>query len=580
MLYGKSRLVIPLLLLITVCPALAGEIDLAADTTADLTALTRRVQTGASLDTFDIDVPTPLAIGIDDVGWKRGWSTANHGGPWRVGMRNGRYMVWEDYESLVYVAQTVNARLQSLFVMCEFDRSNICADYPTTTQDGNSWDNSALTDANDFVIMEYVKDNAAYIEFGLHGVGHEHWEDGDRTRAEFANQPGGNTPWPFSVVHGHMECFERLIDQYGITFPKSFVPPSHAYYYEPSDPNDTGGLMNAWGVKYGVQLTTYLTDHGLMVLPRKFQVNWDQVGRAPTSLISKSYSWEGAHWANFVEHDPADNHTAADKWISWFNLIKDAPDRYVPKNTAQTFSQYLYLNYSNITIDANTVQIDNTGMPDWAYDLDLVGNLLLKLPLDPNIHVSSASLDAANIACYYEDRAFGYIILPPLDKSTHTLTFATGASGMPDYLLNDGTYNVSKFEAWPEAARISLQMYGTQDVKAKLSFFEPWDVQTGTTSLVINATQWDDPNNMLTMNLTATDVQGVEGQIIVLGDPPGDLNGDSRVDFPDFAILADQWRQAPSSPSADIAPLLDGDGIVDELDLAMLSNDWLANNAS
>ncbi|UCC22011.1 MAG: hypothetical protein JSW23_09425 [Planctomycetota bacterium] len=533
-----------------------------------------------SLDANDIVVPTPLSVGIDDLGWKRGWSDASHEGPWRVGMRKDRWMVWEDYESIVYVGRTVGARLQCLFIMCEFDRSNICAEYPTTTLEGDSWDNSALVDANDFVIMDYVKDNAAYIEFGLHGVGHEHWEDGNRTRAEFANKDEDNAPWPFPDVWGHMECYERLIDQYGISFPESFVAPAHAYYYNPNDVNDTGGLMNAWGVKYAVEEEApYLVDHGLMVLERQWLVDWNKVGQAPTELVSADYCWIGSHWANFIEDEPADNHIAADKWIAWFNMIKDAPDRYLPKNTVQAFSQYLYQSYANITIDANGVEIDNSGMPGWAYELDLVGNLVLKVALDANTHVSSATVNGDNIACYYEDRGYGYIILPAMGKSSYTLSCSVGSSEMANFVLNDGSYNVNKFETWSDAARVSVQMYGTQDVSVKLDIFEPLEVLSNTESLVVNSVQWDEPNSTLVVNVTATDNQGVEGDLIVLGGAVGDLSGEGRVDFVDFGILADQWFGPPGSPSADIAPILEGDGVVDGLDLDMLVGDWLEDNS-
>jgi len=516
-------------------------------------------------------VPTPLSVGIDDVGWKRGWSTASTGGPWRGGMPTGRWMVWEDYEVLVYVAQAVKTRLQCLFVMCEFDRSNICAEYPTTTQEGSSWDNSALVSDDDFAIMNYIKDNAAYIEFGLHGVGHEHWDDGVRTRAEFAN---GSLPWSWSDVWGHMECFQRLISQYGISFPKSFVAPAHCYYYNPADPQDTGGLMRCWAVKYADHSSTYLVDNSLMVLARIFHVGWDQTSATPT-VITPGYYYEGAHWTNFVEVDPENNHTAGDKWIAWFNQIKDSFDRYVPKNTAQLFSQYLYQHYAIINRKGNTVQIDNTEMPDWAYDLDLLGNLLLKIPLEPQIHVSSASLNGGNIACYYEDKGFGYVILPRLDKSSYTLTYSTGTCEMSNYVLNDGTYNVDKFETWPNGAVVSLQMYGTQDVKVKLDMFEPERVQSSTTSLIVNSSQWDDQADTLVINITAPDVQSAKGGIIIISKLVGDFNYDRRVDFGDFAILASQWLQAHSSPSADIAPIPGGDGIVDTLDLAALAERWL-----
>ena len=54
-----------------------------------------------------------------------------------------------------------------------------------------------------------------------------------------------------------------------------------------------------------------------------------------------------------------------------------------------------------------------------------------------------------------------------------------------------------------------------------------------------------------------------------------DLDYDCGVDFSDFAILAAQWLEAPGLPSADIAPLHNSDEIVDVLDLALFSEDWL-----
>lgn len=54
-----------------------------------------------------------------------------------------------------------------------------------------------------------------------------------------------------------------------------------------------------------------------------------------------------------------------------------------------------------------------------------------------------------------------------------------------------------------------------------------------------------------------------------------DFNHDCIVNFKDFAILASQWLQAPGIPSADIAPPLTGNGIVDYNDLSALTEIWL-----
>jgi hypothetical protein len=62
--------------------------------------------------------------------------------------------------------------------------------------------------------------------------------------------------------------------------------------------------------------------------------------------------------------------------------------------------------------------------------------------------------------------------------------------------------------------------------------------------------------------------------------PPTILDGPCELDFRDFAVLASQWQQAPGTPSADIAPPHNGDGIVDIKDLAALAYFWLDKNCN
>ena len=54
----------------------------------------------------------------------------------------------------------------------------------------------------------------------------------------------------------------------------------------------------------------------------------------------------------------------------------------------------------------------------------------------------------------------------------------------------------------------------------------------------------------------------------------GDFDADCAVDFVDYAILSDYWLTG--EPSVDIAPQPAGDGIVDERDLDILCENWLA----
>ena len=462
---------------------------------------------------FTADVPRPVSIDIDDLGWKEGWDLNESGGPYRLGLPEGRLMGLPDYEVLTYIGKAVGVRIKCLFIMSEFDRSNICAEYPTTTEQGSSWDNSERVSEDDFTIMDYVKDNSAHIEFGLHGVRHEFWDAETRkpTRAEWAfNQQKR----PFDTLWGHMECFARLIDQYDIDFPRSVRTASANYYYNPDDPEDSGGLMNAWEVKYATLPPDreYLTNHGLMVLTREGGVAWDAASLAPDNYPETSYMT--AHWTNFVDPDPALNRQAGDKWIKWFNMVKDDPERYVPRNTAQHYSQFLYRKYARITQDEQNLTIDTTNMPCWAYDLGLLGNLMVKHKLREGEHISQASLDQGEVASYYEDRGYAYIGLPKLDRGIHKLELVSGKSDMPAYVLNEGTYNVKDFRSSGKNAYLGIEMYGTQDIKVKLRF-TPREVTSNNLDLEILDWQYDAP--FITMSVRGRNIQGESGKIAIKG---------------------------------------------------------------
>ena len=462
-----------------------------------------------------LNVPKPIAIDIDDLGWKEGWDLHESGGPFRLGLPPGRVMTLQDYEVLVYISKAVGVRLKCLFIMSEFDRSNICARYPTTNEKGSDWNNSALVSDSDFVVMDYVKENAAHIEFGLHGVRHEFW-DAQTHRPSRAEWADNQKKRPYGVLWGHLECFKKLIDQYCMDFPQSVRTAAANYYYDPNDPEDTGALMRAWGVKYATlpRDREYVTDHGLMVLLRSGGVAWDAVCSAPNGYPETEFMT--SHWTNFVNLDPAHNHEAGDQWIAWFNKVKDDPDRYAAKNTAQLHSQFLYRKFSQVSVAGNTVLIDNRQMPDFAYELDLLGNLLLKHKLQNGEHIASASMNGREIACYYEERGFGYLVLPRLEKKLYTLVVTTGPSDMPTYVWNDGTYNVQDFRSAADNARVELEMYGTQRVKVKLRF-EPHEVTSDNTDLEIREWRYEAP--LLNMLIRGRNIQGQPGVITIRSKP-------------------------------------------------------------
>ena len=161
-----------------------------------------------ALNAQDVTFPRAFAIAIDDIGWNQGSSLGNEGGPWRAGVR--REMNIKDYMPIVAIAKGAGIRLQGLFVLSEMDRANVCAKYPTITKQGAKFDNSKNVNDEQIQIMNYVKDNAAYFEFGLHGVGHEHFTDGVRSRAEWYDTDH-HKPWPEQDSRDHLKCFIEIM---------------------------------------------------------------------------------------------------------------------------------------------------------------------------------------------------------------------------------------------------------------------------------------------------------------------------------------------------------------------------------
>jgi hypothetical protein len=436
----------------------------------------------------------------------------------------------------------VRTRLPAKFVLSEFDRENVLAGYPSTNEQGASWDNSALVSPDDFLYMNYVKDNSAWIELGFHGVRHEYWDwvtrRGKMWRWEFFDRLN-KQPWPYDDLVGHLQAFQKILQQYNIeSFPKSYTPPGNGYHYSPRGEPDSGTLFGSFGVKFAmcnIQATREfgtpqsvidaggVIHHGVLWIQEAGiaqDPNWpayNAIGAVPPSHPPDGIPL--THWPNWWAQNPADNLTVGDKFIAWFDVVKQQPDWYVPKNIAQYFAQWLYRKYATLSEQADALTIDNTAMPDEAYTHDLVGNLLIKFPLAEGEHLAQVAIDnGAEVTGYYEEFGFGYLLLSPLQKQIYHLRYVKGTSLLPECVINEGTYNVLSYRTSSDSVALFLEMYGTQDVRVRLGF-EPTTVATADTGLTINAFSFDATTKELVMNITGKDIMGQRGMATIRGAP-------------------------------------------------------------
>jgi hypothetical protein len=476
--------------------------------------------------------PYAFAIAIDDLGWMEGSSLGESGGPWRAGVR--RSFDVRDYRPIVEIGQAVGVRFQGLFILGELDRLGVVAKKcPTASQFGVAVDNARNIGPTQIEIMEYVKANAAHLEFGLHGVGHEYWVDGKRTRAEWYDLES-DTPRDETIMRNTLECFSDIMAQYGISpenghsNPESFVPCAYGYYWNPGGNYSTGKIMSDFGIKYVNTLFSYIPelnpppkggggfDNGVFVIDRINYGNpWYELASLPTEPI-ESFETDiiETHWPNLLAADDFLQQALNQKWIAFFKDVQSHPNHYLAKNTEQLYSQWLYKRHTHIEEHtAGKVSIDNRSMPDEAYDSDIVGNMVLAVPLGSNQHVTRAYLDGTPVAAYFEDGGYGYIYLPPLERKVYEFEYEIGSTPMNRFVNNTGTYTIYRvFDSGPEM-RIEIKMYGLQDVEIRTA--APKSIVSLNEHLIIESQRYDADRGVFILAVSGRNIQGERGTLVL-----------------------------------------------------------------
>jgi hypothetical protein len=478
--------------------------------------------------------PRAFAFAIDDFGWNIGddYGDVDGQGPYRIGLK--REMSVADYKAVVTVGEAVGVRIQGLFVLSEMDRLNILGEDPTTTWQGKDWDNTANISNKQIDVMNYVKENAAYLEFGLHGVGHEYWVDGVKKRAEWYCTDD-NHPWPEKTMRNHIQYFKDIMAQYGLdeehgqSFPESFVPCAYGYYWNPKGKYSTGKIMADAGVKYVNTDFSYIEelnppkgdngggfDNGVLVVNRLNYGNvWYKLSKLPTVPVDEQVSdIIESHWSNWLAQDDFVQEQTTKEWIEYYQKVQSMNDRYIAKNTEQFYSQWLYKKYTTVKEDKiGKVEIDNTNMPQEYYDNNIIENMVLKVKLKEGEHVSDALLNNKPISCYFEEAGFGYIYLPMLSKEKYTLEYSVSDKNMEFFVQNKGTYNVYSVELSKKEKVVELRVYGTQDVQIKVD--NPKEVLLDNKNMEIIKSDYDQDAQMLTVTVKALDIQGETGKLIM-----------------------------------------------------------------
>lgn len=317
---------------------------------------------------FNVTIPLPIQIVIDDVGWWSGKDGNKRNEPYRTGI--GRDHVPVDYQAIVDLGKKLGVRPQAATILCEWDRKNILRDVPTITWMREKWDNSKWVGPWLDEAADIIRNNQSHYELTMHGVGHEYWKDENMTRAEWADSSG--TMRPLDQVELHLDCFEKLLDQNHLgSFPTSFVPTAflHGFGLTGDHQISMAEVVNKRGIDYintpfnnmhnaeGAQFGLFGIDSGVMTIDRgEDLLAWNDFGEKPSGAIIGPTC--GLHWPNLLHEDPLRNAEIVDAWVDLLKPYNDKPETLLAENSSSFRNQLVHYVCTKVQLREDTMEID------------------------------------------------------------------------------------------------------------------------------------------------------------------------------------------------------------------------------
>lgn len=365
---------------------------------------------------FYVKIPLPVQVVIDDVGWWSGHDGSKQQEPFRTGIN--RNHVPADYAAIVELAKALEIRPQAAIVLCEWDKENILRQLPTATWMGNDWDNSRWVGEWMEEAAGIIRENEQYIELTLHGVGHEYWENGRFTRAEWADENGWMRPQ--EQVEKHLNFFEKIMQQHQLgSFPDSFVPTAflHGFGRTPGHKTSMAEILSKRGIKYintpfhsmynanAINHTYFGFDSDVLTIDRgKDVLPWNATGIPPAGRLQGPTC--GMHWANLIHPDPKRNSEIVQSWVEFLMPYRNNPGTMLASDSVSFQSQLLYHASTELIQKGNNILFDFR-KTDSFQDNKLKNTFTLKIQNTSDIHVTSDSL---KVVSQSSARSDGYFV--------------------------------------------------------------------------------------------------------------------------------------------------------------------------
>ncbi len=315
---------------------------------------------------FDVCIPQPLQIVLDDVGWWSGTNDSRQNGPYRTGIN--RRHVPADYLAIAELGRRLGMRPQAAMILCEWDRENILKNVPSATWMGKNWDNSLNIGPQLDEAAEIIRTNNKYFEFTLHGLGHEFWhKDGTFSRAEWADDTGLRSEKEIKL---HLDYFYKIMEMNGLGgFPKSFVPCAFKYIFGGN--NILTRLLKEAGIEYvstgfncmktfeTPQFELFGIDDSMFIVDRGNEpgVAWYSIGGdVPDKIIEGCIC--GLHWPNILHENPERNMEVVERWVKYFKDHNKVFTKILAPDTLHHRAQLAYCNLTDLQLKDEVLTLD------------------------------------------------------------------------------------------------------------------------------------------------------------------------------------------------------------------------------
>jgi len=318
-----------------------------------------------------------------------------------------------------------------------------------------------------------------------------------------------------------------LTPERGVSFPPSFVPCAFSYYWDDADAESTGALMKTAGVRYISTPYSSCTfagepsekpdggfDHGVLVLDRgSIGIPYYLYATVPEGPPATSIC--GIHWPNVLTEDPDRHREGVAVWVDYLRGLARHPGLMLGANTAETFSQWVYHTCSELRVEGDRYILDASQIPDVA--LPYAECPVVKIELPAGEHLSAVESDACRLVAYWEREGSGFMALKMESTCTASIQPRFGPELPQLAVLRTGTFDVLDLEHVPAGVRVTVRMYGRQELRLRVPF-TPSSATTDVPGLSIDDFHFDGDMQTARVYLTGRDIHGEVGNVTVTRD--------------------------------------------------------------